>query len=161
MAYKPSKSPLLKLWKTFSNKPLGKWLVSKIICIKAPYFSSIKPRFVDIKPGRVEVMMRKRRAVHNHIKTVHAIAMCNAAELAGGTCLDVSLSADFRWIPVAMEVKYLKMAKTDLRVVCELDGFDWSEPQDVIMPVGVFDTYGAEVFHADITMRISCKKKNR
>ena len=157
MSYKPSKSPVLKLWKTFGKKPIGRWLVSKIICFKAPYFSSIKPRFVEIKPGRVEISMKKRRAVHNHIKTVHAIAMCNAAELAGGTCLDVSLSAGLRWIPVAMEVKYLKMAKTDLKIVCELDQFDWLEPQDVIMPVGVFDTNGEEVFHADITMRVSEK----
>ena len=143
----------------FGKNNFGKWLVSKIVCFKAPYFSSIKPRFIAIKPGRVEISMKKRRAVHNHIKTVHAIAMCNAAELAGGTCLDVSLSADFRWIPVAMEVKYLKMAKTDLKIVCELDRFDWQQAQDVIMPVGVFDTNGEEVFHADISMRISEKKR--
>jgi hypothetical protein len=61
--------------------------------------------------------MKKRRSVQNHIQTVHAIAMCKAAELAGGTCLDVSLTSSMRWIPVGMEVQYLTMAKTDLKIL--------------------------------------------
>ncbi|WP_406827856.1 hotdog fold domain-containing protein [Microbulbifer sp. ARAS458-1] len=133
--------------------------MSKIVCFNAPYFSSIKPRFTQIQPGLVEVKLKKRRAVENHIKTVHAIAMCNAAELAGGVCLDVSLNGNFRWIPVGMTVQYLKMAKTDLRAVSRVDDFHWDSAQDVVMPVSVFDTNGEEVFHADITMRISPKKK--
>ena len=160
MSYKPSKSPVLKLWKVLGNSSVGRWLLSKIVCFKAPYFSSIKPVFDAIRPGLVELHFKKRRSVLNHINTVHAIAMCNAAELAGGTCLDVSLDSDFRWIPVGMEVKYLKMAKTDLRAVCKVDDYHWNEAQDVVMPVGVFDTDGQEVFHADITMRISAKKRN-
>ncbi len=156
--YIPSKSPLLKLWKKFGKNAFGRFLVSKIVCFMAPYFSSIKPRFIKVKPGCVELSIKKRRRVHNHIKTVHAIAMCNAAELAAGTCLDVSLKANMRWIPVGMTVQYLKMAKTDLTAVCQIEHFDWSEAQDVVMPVGVFDADGQEVFHADITMRISNRK---
>ncbi len=146
------------LWKRLGKSNFGRWLVSKIICFKAPYFSTIKPKFVEVKPGHVELVFPKRRAVLNHINTVHAIAMCNAAELAGGTCLDVSLDSRFRWIPVGMEVRYQKMAKTDLRAVCKIDHYHWDEEQDVSMPVGVFDTNGVEVFHADIRMRVSEQK---
>ncbi len=159
MAYKPSKSPALKLWKYLGGTSFGRWLVSKIFCFIAPYFSTIKPVFTVLQPGHVELVFKKRRAVQNHLKSVHAIAMCNAAELAGGTCLDVSLNGDFRWIPVGMEVQYLKIAKTDLRAVCKIDSYLWEESQDVIMPVGLFDTSGNEVFHAEIRMRISRKKK--
>jgi acyl-coenzyme A thioesterase PaaI-like protein len=111
-----------------------------------------------LEPGRSEVRFRNRRAVRNHLNSVHAIAMCNAAELVGGTCLDVSLQAGFRWIPVGMTVQYLKIARTDLRAVCRVEDFRWDTPQDVVMPVGVFDAAGDEVFHADITMRISPRK---
>lgn len=159
-SYVPSKSPVLKLWKFLGKSRFGRWLVSKAVCYTAPYFSSIKPVFTQIKPGLVELRFKKRRAVHNHLKTVHAIAMCNAAELAGGVCLDVSLSGNFRWIPVGMTVRYQKMAKTDLRAVCEVPDYSWNEAQDVIMPVSVFDTDNVEVFHADITMRISPKKRS-
>lgn len=159
MTCPPSKSPLLKLWNTFNRSQFGRWLVSFIVCYKAPYFASIKPKFIKITPGEVIIFVKKRRSVLNHINTVHAIAMCNAAELAGGTCLDVSLRGDFRWIPVGMEVKYLKMAKTDLTAMCKITDFNWQEAQDVIMPVSVYDTNNEEVFHADITMRISPKNK--
>ena len=158
MTYTPSRSPLLPLWKRFGNNAAGRWLVSRIVCFKAPYFGTIRPRFTVIEPGRVEVTFKKRRAVHNHIRTVHAIAMCNAAELVGGVCMDVSLDARYRWIPVGMSVRYLKMAKTDLRAVCRLENFEWSEAGDVTTPVSVYDSDGVEVFSAEITMRISDRK---
>ena len=158
MSYKPSKSPLLPLWRRLGGSGAGRWLVSRIVCFRAPYFSTIKPRFTVVEPGRVELTFPKRRAVHNHIGTVHAIAMCNAAELAGGVCMDVSLHADFRWIPVGMKVHYLKMARTGLRAVCRLEKHDWEEPGDVIAPVNVYDSSGTEVFRAEITMRVSARK---
>ncbi len=158
MDYTPSVSPVLALWNRFGSTGAGRWFVSKLVCFKAPFFNSIKPRFRDVRPGRVEVFFRNRRSVQNHLKSVHAIAMCNAAELAGGVCLDASLSAGLRWIPVGMEVQYLKMAKTDLRAICEIDEYRWTEPQDVVMPVRVLDANDNQVFRADITMRISERK---
>ncbi|MGA0264300.1 MAG: hotdog fold domain-containing protein [Lysobacterales bacterium] len=158
MADKAPKSPTLKLWKLLGGHAAGRWLHARAVCFIAPYFSSIKPVFTVLEPGHTEVVFRNRRAVRNHIKSVHAIAMCNAAELAGGVCMDVSLRGDFRWIPVGMEVKYLKIARTDLTAICRVEAYDWDEPGDVVMPVGVFDTEGVEVFHADITMRISPRK---
>jgi len=158
MSYQPSKSPILTLWKVLGGTTLGRWIVGKAICFTAPYFSTIKPKFITIKPGHVELIIKKRRAVHNHLKSVHAIAMCNAAELAGGGCLDISLSNNLRWIPVGMTVKYLKIAKSDLRVICKIGKFDWQEAQDVIMPVDIYDKDHNKVFHADITMRISPKR---
>ncbi|MCJ8347254.1 DUF4442 domain-containing protein, partial [bacterium] len=155
MEYKSSNSIVLKIWNKFGKSVIGRWLVSKIVCIAAPYFNSIKPVFTIIKPGHVELKFKKRRAVLNHIKSVHAIAMCNAAELAGGTCLDVSLDGGFRWIPVGMQVQYIKIAKTNLRAICIVERFDWNTPQDVIIPVSIYDTSDTKVFHADITMKIS------
>ncbi|WP_299018285.1 DUF4442 domain-containing protein [uncultured Photobacterium sp.] len=71
----------------------------------APYFSTIKPQFLELKPGYTEVAIKKRRKVTNHINTVHAIAMCNMAELAGGIMTDVSVPTKCRWIPVGMTVE--------------------------------------------------------
>lgn len=159
MSYKPSRSPLLSMWKKLGGSAFGRWLVSRGVCFTAPYFRTISPQFIDVKAGRVEVQFKKRWGVTNHIKTVHAIAMCNAAELAGGACLDVSLDSTYRWIPVGMTVQYLKMAKTNLRAVCEYPDYEHIDEGDVVMPVGVFDENGVEVFHADISMRVSAKKK--
>ena len=59
--------------------------------------------------------MRKRRAVQNHIGTVHAIAMCNLAEMAAGTLTEISIPASMRWLPKGMQVQYLRKAETDVR----------------------------------------------
>lgn len=158
MAYKPSQSANLKLWKMLGGSAPGRWLHARAVCFIAPYFRSIKPVFTALEPGRVEVRFRNRRSVRNHIKSVHAIAMCNAAELAGGSCMDVSLHGDFRWIPVGMTVRYQKIARSDLTAICRIERYDWEAPQDVVLPVGVFDAQGDEVLHADITMRISSRK---
>ncbi|MBT3783826.1 DUF4442 domain-containing protein [bacterium] len=159
MSYKASNSQILRVWQMLEGKPFCKWMVSRVLCFFVPYFNSIKPVFTLIQPGQVEAKVEKRRAILNHIKSVHAIAMCNAAELVAGTCMDVSLSSDFRWIPVGMEVRYVKIAKTDLHAVCKLDSYSWDEPQDVVMPVSVYDLNGDEVLEAKITMRISHKRE--
>lgn len=157
MSYQASKSLALSLWSKLGNHHLGRVLFSKVVCLKAPYFGSIKPHFHHLAPGLVEVRVKKRRSVTNHINTVHAIAMCNAAELAAGTCLEVSLDARYRWIPVGMEVKYQKMAKTDLKAICDIPNYQNLTQGDHVLPVSVLDNQNIEVFSARITMRVSAK----
>lgn len=120
----------------------------------APYFASVEPQFVDLRKGFAEVRIRNQRKVHNHIGTVHAIALCNGAELVAGTCTDVSIPEGARWLPIAMTVQYLAKAKTDIRVVTEADGVDWSQPGNIEVPVAAYDTEGTKVLGAVITMNI-------
>lgn len=154
-------SAALKLYQKCISKPAGKSIFSKLICLKAPYFGSIKPKFVDLKPGYCEVTIKKRRSVTNHINTVHAIAMCNACELAGGMMTDVSIPQSMRWIPKGMTVRYLAKANTDLRAVAKLpDDHVWPEEgHDLVTHVDVIDTNGTVVMDADITMWVSPKSK--
>ena len=108
-------STLLTMRNRLGDGPLARWVLSTAVCWTAPYFRTIRPTFLTLEPGCVEVWLPKRWGVQNHLGTVHAIAMCNAAELAGGTCVELSLPPSMRWIPVRMEVHYQKMAKTSLR----------------------------------------------
>ncbi len=134
--------------------PGGTRLFSFGLCKAAPYFSSIRPHVTEVAPNRVCVSMRKRRAVENHLQTVHAIAMCNMAELAGGLMTDVSVPAGARWIPSGMSVHYLKKAKTDLVATADGSQIDWARGGDITVPVQVHDTEGSLVFRADITMNV-------
>lgn len=150
-------APLLSLYRRFTRWPAGHWLFTRAVCFKAPYFASISPSITALEPGRCEGVIRQRRRISNHIGTVHAIAMCNLAELVGGVMVDASLPADMRWIPKGMEVKYqakalgmLKAVATPLRpIVSAAAGYD--------LPVGVSvtDAAGTEVFHATIAMWVS------
>ena len=55
----------LSAWERLSNKPAGKWAFSRLVCLKAPYFGSIRPAFVELRLGYCELHIKKRRAVLN------------------------------------------------------------------------------------------------
>ena len=144
----------LAMYRRLSSLPLGKEIFTKAVCTIAPYFSSISPTMQELKPGYAKVTIKNRRAVQNHLKTVHAIAMCNMAELAGGMMTDISIPKGARWIPAGMTVKYVKKAKTDLTAIADGSDIDWTTEGDIVVPVKVTDTEGVIVFTADITMNI-------
>lgn len=151
---------VLSAWQRMSPLPLGKRAFSKMVAAKAPYFRSIDPLMLELKPGLCVASLKKRWRVTNHIGTVHAIAMCNLAEFSGGLMTEASVPATHRWIPKGMTVEYLRKAETDLRGICECDplpefgavGFDWP------VTVNVQDREGQTVFRAVITMWISPKR---
>ena len=151
-------SQALRMWMTLKDKPLGKRLFARVICWKAPYFSSIAPRFQELKPGYARVMLKKRRAVENHIGTVHVIAACNLAELGAGTMMEASLPNSMRWLPKGMTVQYLKKCATDLTAECTSTDFAEGLARDVIVSVDMKDTHGNAVMHADINMYVSPRK---
>ena len=149
----------LRLWQRLSSKPAGKWLFSRLVCWKAPYFASIRPRFQTLGPGRSSVTISKRRAVTNHIGTVHAIAMCNLAEIAAGTMTEVTVPGEYRWIPKGMTVEYLRKAETAVTAVAEispLPNFDGTF--ELPVKVSVTDAGNQPVFRAVINMWVSPRK---
>lgn len=153
---------VLKIWQNLHNKPGGKWAFSKALCLKAPYFSSIHPKVEILQPDLCQVSMKKTRQVQNHLGTVHAIAMCNMAELAGGTLTEVAVPATHRWIPKGMTVEYLQKATTDLTAsATALAALDLSQPGPFPVEVNIHDQAGTLVFRAEIQMWVSPKKSGR
>jgi acyl-coenzyme A thioesterase PaaI-like protein len=148
---------LMNVYTKCARLPGGKRIFSAMLCMKAPYFKTIKPLFRELRPGYCEVTMKNRRAVQNHIKSVHAIAMCNISELTAGSMLEATLPRTMRWIPKSMNVDYLKIAKTDLKATCEISTENLESPQELPMTVHVTDTNGVEVFRAVINMHISAR----
>jgi acyl-coenzyme A thioesterase PaaI-like protein len=138
-------------------KAVGNELFSQKICEIVPYFATIDPQFVDLRPGYSEVIMQNTHKVHNHLGTVHAIAMCNLAEITAGLMTDVSISDTCRWIPVGMRVRYLAKAKTSLRGIADGSEIDWSTTGEIEIPVSITDTDGIEVCAVIITVKVSLK----
>ena len=134
----------------------GRWLFTRMVCWRAPYFASIAPRIDGLQPGRCVVRLRDRRRVHNHIGTVHAIALCNAAELAGGLAIDAALPPQLRWIPKGMQVRYLKKASGTLCATAVVPPIDAAQgAHEVHTRVEVRDRNDEVVFDADIAMWVS------
>ena len=78
--------------------------------------------------------------------------------------MEVTVPVTHRWIPKAMAVRYLAAARTDLRAVAtvgDLSGLAGDESREVPVAVDVIDTTGTTVVHADITMWVSLRRRNR
>ena len=121
---------------------------------RVPYFASVLPHVVRMEPGLAEVKIPNWPLIHNHLHTVHAIASCNAAEMAMGMLMEATVPMTHRWIPKAMTVQYLQKATTSLRATARLDPPDFdaiTEGTELVVPVSVTDRSGVEVVHADIT----------
>ena len=146
----------LHMFQKLSGSKAGRWLFSRIICWKAPYFGSISPRIEVLEPRRCEVRLRQRRSIQNHIGTVHAIAMCNAAELAGGMATEVTIPGSMRWIPKGMSVRYLRKALGELHATAKVQTpNDTTVAQELHAIVEVCNSADEVVFDADITMWVS------
>ena len=150
----------LHSYEKMSRWPFGRWLFARAVCFRAPYFASIRPRFMELRPGLCQVALRKRRAVQNHIGTVHAIAMANLCELAGGMLMEVTIPVSMRWIPRGMTIEYLRKAQGGVTAVARLDKTEWHAPENVGVPLTVTDDAGTEVVRAVITMYVSERKSS-
>jgi acyl-coenzyme A thioesterase PaaI-like protein len=146
-------------WGPLSRVPVvGSRVFSLGVSVTAPYFLTIGPHVVALEPGRAEVRMANRWHVRNHLGTVHAIAMCNLAEVAMGVLAEKTVPDTHRWIPVGMTVRYLAKGETDLRAIAEARLPELGDDEvEVTVPVRVLDDHDVEVCHADITIRIDTR----
>jgi acyl-coenzyme A thioesterase PaaI-like protein len=147
-------STTYRAWQRLHDLPAGSRLFSVAAMARVPYFASIVPHVRRMEPGLAEVDVPKWFFLYNHLHTVHAIASCNAAEMAMGMLMEATVPTTHRWIPKAMNVQYLQKATTSLRATAALDPPDFTAiiaGVDVVVPVSVTDAHGTEVVHADIT----------
>ena len=127
---------VLDLWNSTTKLPQGQRVFSVLFAQKAPHFAPIRPRFTEIRPNHAELVIRKRRRVHNHIGTVHAIALCNGLEAAMGALAEATIPPGKRWIPKGMDVSYTAKADSDVTCIAETDPAQWTSG-DPDLPVRV------------------------
>lgn len=150
-------SRALTLFQRLGGSAPGRWLYSRLICWRAPYFASIRPTIERLEAGTCVVRVHQRRAIQNHIGSVHAIALCNAAELAAGLATDATIPATMRWIPKGMAVRYRAKARGALIATARVPMIEPGSAREVHALVEVRDAADVVVVDADITMWVSPK----
>jgi len=158
MSDSTSMGPTLRAWHAHSASRLGRWLFARIVCRRAPYFATIRPRFIELRASVCKVGMRRRRRVENHLGSIHALALGNLCELAAGMVTEVTIPPGMRWIPRGMTIEYLRKAESEVCATARLDKSEWTASGSVAVPVSVADRNGNEVVRAVITMHITPAK---
>jgi len=153
---------ILKMWKQVSPYPLGKHVASLAFGLYAPYFLNLRALITDMQIGHAEVVMKQRWAVQNHIKTVHAIAVCNLIEMTMGIVATTTIPKHLRWLPKGMDVNYLKKSSGTLTCTSTVDPKTIftlpAYPGDVSIPVEVRNANGDLVTSATVRLWISENK---
>ncbi|WP_434480488.1 DUF4442 domain-containing protein [Gemmatimonas sp.] len=108
---------LLRNWQRFAPLPFGKRLFSWAVGQTAPYTGSVGGVYTDVRPGYARVELADRRAVRNHLASVHAVALVNLAEMTSGVALMTALPPGVRGIVTGLSIEYVKKARG--RLVCE------------------------------------------
>ena len=106
-----TENPVRRRWQQLGGSRLGRWLFSRAIGTAAPYTGTVRPTVLELGEGRSRVAMHDRRRVRNHLRSVHAIALMNLCEVAGGLLATVSMPADARMIITRLEIDYVKKAR--------------------------------------------------
>lgn len=153
-----STSPLWRLWQATEKLPFGHHVASQALRFAAPYFRTIPAVVEDVEPGRATSRMRHWPWVRNHLGTVHAISLCNLAELTMGAVIEATLPPSHRWVPKGMEVAYVALAKGTMHAVATVDLPADLDRVDVPVHVEVTDDEDTVVFTARIDLWVTPRR---
>lgn len=145
---------VLDLWRRAGRLPGGRGLLSWLIGKLVPYTGSISPRILELEEGRAVVTMEDRRRVRNHLRSIHALALANLAELAGSLALVTRVPSDRRWIVTGLEVDFLRKARGRVTGTCDVRELDLPEDGEACAEVELRDEAGEVLVRARIRLRI-------
>lgn len=150
---------LLENWRRCKNVPGGRWLFSKMVGWMAPYTGTIGAKVEELRPGFVKVTLRDRRAVRNHLNSIHAIALINLGEVASGLAMLTALPPGVRGIVTHIEMDYLKKARGKLTATSTVDvPSDISTDTELDITAQIHNADGELVARAGVRWKLSPPK---
>ncbi len=131
-------------WERLAPLPGGKRLFSWLLWRFVPYTGSVRPQVLELRPGYAKVRMADRRAVRNHLNSIHAV----------GLAVTTGLPASARGIPTTLSIAYLKKARGILTAEARCDIPDASREAEHDFESVITDAAGQVVARATVRWRI-------
>ena len=147
-------SIVMDKWNRARGTTLGRWLFSRAVGRFAPYTGTIGARIQVLEPGRSVVTMRDRKAVRNHLNSVHAVALTNLVELTGSLAIIASLPPDTRMIPIRLETDFVKKGRGLMTAESNCVIPSSNEKAELPSTVVIRDESGDEVARGRVTVVI-------
>ena len=141
-------------WERLAPLPGGKRLFSWLLWWLVPYTGSVRPHVLELRAGYAKVRMADRRAVRNHLDSIHAVALANLAEVTSGLAVTTGLPARARGIPVTLSITYLKKARGTMTAEARCQIPDASREAEHDFESVIADATGQVVARATVRWRI-------
>ena len=145
---------VLGLWRRCGHLPFGRALFGILFGAMVPYSGSIGATVLTLEPGHAKLAMRDRRAVRNHLGSIHAIALANLGELASGLAMTTALPAGVRGIVLRIECEYGKKARGALVAEARVTVPEVSGDTDHEVRAEITDSSGAVVATVRVHWRL-------
>jgi acyl-coenzyme A thioesterase PaaI-like protein len=154
-----SGNPIRSLWDRLSGVPGGRTVFSLLVGRAAPYTGTIRAKVTALERGRSEVVMKDRPSVRNHLKSVHAVALANLAELTGNVALAYTLPDDARFIVAGITLDYVKKARGPITGRCSCPVPESAARVEYAVPVTLHDAAGDVVVRATLRTLVGPKRE--
>jgi acyl-coenzyme A thioesterase PaaI-like protein len=132
-----------------NNAPqfMQSFLLTKLFCSQVKYAGTSNITLVKVTNTEVELVIKNKKAVQNHIGGVHAIAAALLAESATGIVFGINVPDSRLPLLKSMNISYQRRMQGDLKAHAtltteQIQTIEQNEKGDMMVPVTITDESG-------------------
>lgn len=146
------------IWQKLGKNSLGRWLFNRLIPLINPYTGALKAKIIALDSGYARLQLNDRRAIRNHLNSIHAIALTNLGEFTSGLALITLFKDDMRGIPVEIKINFIKKARGTLTAECTTQLPEFKDELAHTVVAIIKDDTDDEVARVNVIWKLGYKK---